>query len=794
MNLQNPDFQKLFESVPGLFLVLSPVFKIVAVSDAYLKATLTQRDEITGQGIFDVFPDNPDDPNATGVANLKASLTRVLQTKLADAMAPQKYDIQRPESEGGGFEEKYWSPVNSPVIDTNGEVLYIIHRVEDITEFMRLKKKGAEMEAEVFQRAQQLQEANEKLRESEKIKSDFFANVSHELRTPLSLIIAPLESSLSGKYGNLDAALNQTLQIIHNNAIRLFQLVNGLLDFAKFEAGKMKTELEPVNCSKLLHSILNDFESTATTKKITIAREIENDNRPILLDRYLFERIAFNLLSNAIKFTPAQGNILVRTIVENNKFKLSVKDTGTGIGEKDINYLFEKFRQAESASTRRFEGTGLGLAMVKEFSGLLGGTVYVESEVGKGSIFTVEIPASYTAETEKMDASGSPVLIPRYQIASSELKNHNQYAGLKVLVCEDNEELAAYIASLLSSICELKIARNGQEGWEIIQSWAPELVLTDVMMPEKDGIELCSTIKSTPGTWGITVVLLTALTHREAMIKGWEAKADEYLFKPFHPDELVTRIRSLLSGISERKKAAEAFIKYTRELEIANNEISSFSYAISHELRAPLRAIQGYCNILMEGYAERLDENGKSLLNRVISNGTIMGRQIEDLLKFLRAGQDSLNRSKVVMTDLVKIVIGEINQSIKENAEIIVQPMPTENIDYGLMKHVYYNLIANAIKYSSKKPNPKIEIGFTTTEKGKTFFVKDNGAGFDMKYYSKLFGIFQRLHRNEEFEGTGIGLAIVERIISKHGGMVWATGAIDQGATFYFTLATAASN
>ena len=173
-----PDFRTLFESVPGLYLVLMPDFTIVAVSDAYLRATMTKREEILGRRIFDVFPDNPDDPSATGVQNLKASLESVLQNRVADTMAVQKYDIRRPESEGGGFEEKYWSPINSPIFGENEEIAYIIHRAEDVTEFVRLKQLGIEqhkltqelqartqqMEAEIFLRAQELQDVNRQLR------------------------------------------------------------------------------------------------------------------------------------------------------------------------------------------------------------------------------------------------------------------------------------------------------------------------------------------------------------------------------------------------------------------------------------------------------------------------------------------------------------------------------------------------------------------------------------------------------------------------------------------------------
>jgi signal transduction histidine kinase len=793
-----PNFQSLFESAPGLFLVLSPGLKIVAVSNEYLKATKTKKTEIIEKGIFEVFPDNPDDPNATGVANLKASLYRVLENKTTDAMAPQKYDIPRPESEGGGFEERYWSPLNSPVFNNRGEVGYIIHRVEDITEFILLKKKGADlqtrteqMESEIYLRANQLQEANKKLRDAEKIKSDFFANVSHELRTPLSLILAPSESILSGKYGSLNDEQAQSLKILHNNAIRLLQLVNGLLDFSKFEAGKMTVKREPLNIATLVFSILNDFESMLNSKSLTLVHEIKEYEKKVLIDRYLFERILFNLLSNAIKYTPTGGEIIVKTRNEGDIFELSVQDTGVGIPNEEIKTIFEKFSQVESSSTRRFEGTGLGLAMVKEFSELLGGSVSVISVVGKGSIFTVKFEAPFTNEKESHIA---PVpkptnFLPRYKLLS---QNSEEIINVgnqqKVLVCEDNDELSLYIVSILSGFCHIKRAKDGEEGMDLVSTWYPDLVITDVMMPKKDGIELCQQIKSNPETSKILVVLLTALTHREAMIKGWEAMADEYLFKPFHPDELVTRIRSLLSKVVDRKEATKKIERYTRQLEQSNKEIEAFSYSISHDLKAPLRAISGYCGILHRKYHSKFDNEGKRLIETVIGNTKKMTDQIDDLLKFVRTGKESLKITTISMTTLANKVAGEFENALKSNTEIIISAMPSVNADYGLMTHLYYNLISNAIKYSSKKTKPKIEIGFKSTEKGEAFYIKDNGVGFDMKYYNKLFSVFQRLHDSKEFEGTGLGLAIVERIIAKHGGRVWAEGKPNKGAVFYFTL------
>jgi signal transduction histidine kinase len=645
-----PDFKKLFEFSPGLFLVLSKEFKIIAVSEAYLNATLTVRDNIIGKGIFDVFPDNPDDPEATGVANLKASLERVLNNKIPDAMAVQKYDIQLPEEEGGGFKEKYWSPLNTPVLNANGEVEYIIHRVEDITDFIQLKQrdeeletKNFEMESEIFRRAQQLQETNEKLREAEKIKSEFFANVSHELRTPLSLIIAPLETILSGKKGIISNELGSLLKVIHNNAVRLLQMVNGLLDFAKFEAGKMNAQLEPVNVSREINTILNDFSSMIRGKKLTLVQEIEQISNPVLMDRYKFERILFNLLSNAIKFTSSGGTITVRAKYSTSSMELSIEDTGIGIPESEIRNLFKKFRQVEGSSTRRFSGTGLGLAMVKEFTEILGGTVSLSSIPDKGSIFTVTLPVQFTEDKEDVHYYSNKVsMIPVYQMDApsiagytGNMPQHKQ----KILICEDNEELIEYISKLLSDIAEIRTSNNGVSGLQIANEWKPDLILSDVMMPEMDGIELCKNIKSNPDTSQITVVLLTAMTHRAAMLRGWEANADEYLFKPFHPDELVTRMKTLLSSVSERKKSREMLEKNAIKLKALNEALQSFSYKISHNLRTPVKEIDGFSRVLLENYSSNLEKDARGYLQYINNAAGEMNKLIDELLTFSGMGK-----------------------------------------------------------------------------------------------------------------------------------------------------------
>jgi signal transduction histidine kinase len=244
------DFRSLFESAPGCYLVLDPELVIVAVSDAYLHATMTRREDILGRGLFEVFPDNPDDPDATGVGNLRASLDRVRHGRVSDTMAVQKYDIRRPEAEGGGFEIRYWSPLNTPVLRADGDLAYIIHRVEDVTEFVRLQERGTEqqqrnarMEAEILQRSKELQAANRQLRAADAAKSEFLSRMSHELRTPLNAILG------FGQLLQLDELSDQqhdSLDHILSGARHLLALINEVLDIAAIEAGGLQVSLEPV--------------------------------------------------------------------------------------------------------------------------------------------------------------------------------------------------------------------------------------------------------------------------------------------------------------------------------------------------------------------------------------------------------------------------------------------------------------------------------------------------------------------------------------------------------------------
>lgn len=230
-------------------------------------------------------------------------------------------------------------------------------------------------------------------------------------------------------------------------------------------------------------------------------------------------------------------------------------------------------------------------------------------------------------------------------------------------------------------------------------------------------------------------------------------------------------------------------IERTAQLDAANKDLESFSYSVSHDLRAPLRAIDGFSLILLEDHADKLDAEGKRVANVIRDNTQKMGQLIDDILAFSRAGRKALEMSDIDMRDLAASVFEELKPSAaNRDIQLDIKPLPGCRGDRAMLRQVWSNLLSNAIKFTRGKATARIEIGGDASDKECAYYVKDNGAGFDMQYSNKLFGVFQRLHGPEEFEGTGVGLAIVKRIVDKHGGQVWAEGKIDEGATFHFTL------
>jgi PAS domain S-box-containing protein len=238
---------------------------------------------------------------------------------------------------------------------------------------------------------------------------------------------------------------------------------------------------------------------------------------------------------------------------------------------------------------------------------------------------------------------------------------------------------------------------------------------------------------------------------------------------------------NIIYDITERKKAEE-------QLELANKELEAFSYSVSHDLRAPLRSITGYANILEEDFASSINGEVRKILATIQRNAGKMNRLIDDLLEFSKLGKQELQKSEIDTAALVQKIIHELSDAVRTRINFKVNSLFSAYADPAMLTQTWVNLISNAVKYSAKKENPAVEIGAFKDEKEVVYYIKDNGAGFSMEYAGKLFGVFQRLHRSTDFEGTGVGLALVKRIVVKHGGRVWAEGKVNEGATFYFSL------
>ena len=399
--MKQPDFRLLFEGAPGLYLVLTPDLKIVAVSEAYLRATMTQRDAILGRGLFDVFPDNPADPVATGVANLRASLDRVREQRVADTMAVQKYDIRRPESEGGGFEERFWSPTNSPVLDTKGELAYIIHRVEDVTEFVRLKTIGSEvrtraekMEAEVYLRAQEVAEANRhlarlaaQLESSNQELESFSYSVSHDLRAPLR-VIDGFSLALLEDYGpSLPTEGQNLLARVRQQAQRMAQLIEDLLEFSRL--GRKPLDVTSVDLAALVQAVVQELQQANADRTVAVTVA---PLPPAMGDRALLRQVLTNLIGNAFKFTRQRpdARVEIGSRDDNGERVYYVSDNGAGFDMQYASKLFGVFQRLHPAAD--FEGTGVGLALVQRIILRHGGRVWGKGQVNEGATFQFTLP------------------------------------------------------------------------------------------------------------------------------------------------------------------------------------------------------------------------------------------------------------------------------------------------------------------------------------------------------------------------------------------------------------------
>ena len=378
-----------------------------------------------------------------------------------------------------------------------------------------------------------------------------------------------------------------------------------------------------------------------------------------------------------------------------------------------------------------------------------------------------------------------------------------------ILLVDDDPKKRLALSAVLEDLGHPVFqAGTGQEALRLALQRDYAVVLLDVQMPGMDGFQIAELLRSRKRSTHTPIIFITAYNQAEIEVRhGYALGAVDYVFAPVVPEilrakvtvfvELALMRQALEAEVSERRRAADEIEQLNSilalraaELEAANKELESFTYSVSHDLRAPLRAIDGFSRILEEEHSGSLDDEGHRILGLVRDGARKMRQLIEDLLAFSRFNRKPLAAVEIEMSDLVRTVFSELLQTGAACVpDLKLAPLPTASGEPALIKQVWANLLSNAIKYSSRGPAPVVEVGGYTDAGGESvYYVRDNGAGFDMRLQHKLFGLFQRLHGADEFPGTGVGLAIVERVVKRHGGRVWAEGKVNEGASFYFSL------
>jgi signal transduction histidine kinase len=742
--------------------------------------------------------------------------------------------------------------------------------------------------------------ARDELTQLDEAKSRFSANVHHELRTPLTLMLAPLDAMLGGEFGELSEVQRSYLETMHKNALRLLKLINNLLDFAKIESGQVELNRQPLELSRLLNEIVASARPLAERKGVALAAECAGDLPLVNADPDALEKVVVNLVGNALKFTDAGGRITVRAVRGDGELeggspgvRITVADTGIGIPPDQLARVFDRFAQVDGSATRRHEGTGIGLSLVSELVGLHGGKTWATSEgLGHGTQFHVLLPVGEAdddaEEVVEADDGRSLTLRRSFDALAADLDHHapdseaasaeeepagdaagaaeaaryrtlemertveryeserrhepraaNPHAVWRpeVVVAEDNGDMRKLLVHLLSAEFRVRAARNGREALEMVRERVPALVVTDVMMPEMSGTELCEAIKRDGDLAGVPVMLVTSKAEREMKIRGLELGADDYVTKPFHPRELVARARSLVRlralqvELAEQNAALESALDHLRRTEVALVQserlaaVGELAAGIAHEVNNPVNFALNSMRMLKETVAQvkdfaarvaaldwrdaaKLAESARELerleaevgldevagtldelVGIVIEGLDRTGRLVCDLRDFGAPGE----REKVALDlrsaldstlAMVRPLFGDRRIRVERN---YAPDVPAVTADSSAIKQLFLNLLKNAAD-ALEETGGSVRISAAASPDGReaVVSVEDDGPGIDPEQRARIFAPF--FTTKAAGRGTGLGLAICRRIAEGHQGTLEVGEAAGGGALFTLRL------
>jgi signal transduction histidine kinase len=657
----------------------------------------------------------------------------------------------------------------------------------------------------------------EALAEIDRAKTAFFSNVSHEFRTPLTLMLGPLEDELA-EASPLPAGRYNRLQTVHRNSLRLLKLVNTLLDFSRIEAGRIQASFEPVDLASFTIELASSFESAMAKADLQFILAIDPLPELVYIDREMWEKIVFNLLSNALKHT-FTGSVSVSLQWLETNVDLIVTDTGIGIPADELSLLFDRFHRVKGAKSRSHEGTGIGLALIKELSLLHGGEVQVTSIEGQGSTFRVSIQtgtnhlpsehirssrhlastaihkAAYLEEADRWD---SPLAQVPSDTATEIVLPPKTVSDMKprIVWADDNADLRDYVSQLLASYYRVEAVTDGEAALAAIERELPDLVLSDVMMPKLDGFGLIQALRANIKTRNIPIILLSARSGEESAIIGLDAGADDYLPKPFTAKELLARIRTHVELARTRQKWVE-------EAYSASLAKTSFLASMSHEIRTPMNAIIGMTSVLLD---TPLNQEQKICTEVIRDGGEHLLAIINDILDFskIEAGKveletQSFNLRECIESAVALLTAAANDKGIHLSYEIEVGTVTGLLSDAGRLRQVLVNLLSNAIKFTPSSGKVKVEVSSRlliqetpdSLELHEILFaISDTGIGIAPDAIPTLFHPFTQVEAstNRTGGGTGLGLSICKRLVELMGGQIQVESLVNQGSVFKFTM------
>ncbi len=671
-----------------------------------------------------------------------------------------------------------------------------------------------------FELRQQLEVSNKELSALDQMKSEFFANVSHELRTPLTLILAPLQELLNSD--GLAGTTRKTLATIQKSALRLQRLVNDLLNLVKMELSEPTDDLQTVDLAGLANSICEQSRHYANAKGLKLIADIPREKILVAGRLHSLERAVINLVSNAVKFTGEGGRIDVSVRAKDGEAILIVKDTGIGIAKEDKEKIFDRFKQVDSSTTRRYQGLGIGLALVKETLAEHGGEISVESELNSGTQFTVRLPLHNTnaeagsslepsedvgnksaAEIAYLDAAFEGAVGDSDNASGPEQRATNKST---ILIVDDEPEMRRYLASVLETDFNVLQAKEGRAALDVLTTHAVQLVVLDLMLPEIDGIELCKKIKADPALSKLKVVVLTARADDDAKYSALMAGADDFLVKPFSYLEIKTRLKNLNSvsrlesELREQNEALSDALKRLQEAEaqLVHREkltaLGTMAAGLLHEINNPLN----YANMALAHAAKNKSVKSDVDLGECVDDAREGVNRVQSIVKDLWAfakpsAQDLRERFSVAkMLNHARRFTASATRDLELNLDV------SEDL-YGWgneqqLTQVLVNLILNAAKsivQMDRAEKPVIFVRARSYEDRIVISVEDNGPGISPEVLPRIFDPF--FTTDDVGSGMGLGLSVSHSIVEGHGGKIDVETQLGRGSTFNFDIPRAPS-